>query len=375
MDICTKVTLRQRLLKSGKITLYFDYYPPIRNSRTNRLQRHEYLGIYLYSQPRNQVERSFNQRMSEKAEAIRCQRQEAVINRQFGFIDRSQEKEDFLQYFEDFSKTKPQKWQIAYLHFKKFCGKCTFGDLTVDLCMKFRTYLLSANQLKHAKMKLSRNSAAAYFSTFRAMLKQAHKEGRIAENINDHLEFIKWEETEREFLSREELVLLAKTPCKIDVLRRASLFSCLTGLRISDILNLQWQNIREVAGIGLCIVFKTKKTKSPATLPICQEAAELLGEHQEDGDKVFKDLRRSMTGKPLKAWLEAAGIVRHITFHSFRHTFATLQLAAGTNPYAVSLALTHKKLTTTLIYAHGVPKVLLDTVGKISLKPQNSQKE
>ena len=45
MDICTKVTLRQRLLKSGKITLYFDYYPPIRNPKTNKMQRHEYLGI------------------------------------------------------------------------------------------------------------------------------------------------------------------------------------------------------------------------------------------------------------------------------------------------------------------------------------------
>ena len=31
MHVCTKVTLRQRLLKSGKVTLYLDYYPAIRN--------------------------------------------------------------------------------------------------------------------------------------------------------------------------------------------------------------------------------------------------------------------------------------------------------------------------------------------------------
>ena len=74
MHVCTKVTLRQRLLKSGKVTLYLDYYPAIRNPRTNRSQRHEYLGIYLYGMPKNAVERNFNQSMLEKAELIRCRR-------------------------------------------------------------------------------------------------------------------------------------------------------------------------------------------------------------------------------------------------------------------------------------------------------------
>jgi len=109
MDICTKVTLRQRLLKSGKITLYFDYYPPIRNPKSNRMQRHEYLGIYLYANPTNQVQRDFNRSMLEKGELIRCRRQESVINRQFGFIDHSQLKADFLEYFEAVTKKKYQK--------------------------------------------------------------------------------------------------------------------------------------------------------------------------------------------------------------------------------------------------------------------------
>ncbi len=67
MDICTKVALRQRLLDSGKITLYFDYYPPIRNPKTNKMQRHEYLGIYLYGNPTNKVQRDFNRTMLENA--------------------------------------------------------------------------------------------------------------------------------------------------------------------------------------------------------------------------------------------------------------------------------------------------------------------
>ena len=113
MDICTKVTLRQRLLPSGKITLYLDYYPAIRNPKTNKSQRHEYMGIYLYGNPTNRVQRDFNQTMLEKAEIIRCRRQEQVINRQFGFIDHTQQREDFLAYFEE-TTTLPEMENRVY---------------------------------------------------------------------------------------------------------------------------------------------------------------------------------------------------------------------------------------------------------------------
>ncbi len=369
MDICTKVTLRQRLLKSGKITLYFDYYPPIRNPKTNRMQRHEYLGIYLYANPTNQVQRDFNRSMLEKGELIRCRRQESVINRQFGFIDHSQLKADFLEYFESVTKKKYQKWRIVFEHFKVFCkGKCTFGDLTVEFCTKFREYLLTAKQLKHNRKSLSQNAAAGYFSTFRALLKMAYKEKLIKENINDYLEYIEWEDVEREFLNQDELIRLAQTPCDSDVLRRASLFSCLTGLRFSDILNLRWINIQEVSGIGLCIVLKTQKTKTPATLPLCDDAIELLGERQTG--KIFVGFKKTLTAKPLKDWIKAAKIDKRITFHCFRHTYATLQMAMSSNPYLVSQALTHKNLETTLRYTHNVPTALVDTLGKISIKPK-----
>ena len=45
---CTKVTLRQRLYDSGRISLYLDYYPAIRNPETMQMTRREYLGISIY---------------------------------------------------------------------------------------------------------------------------------------------------------------------------------------------------------------------------------------------------------------------------------------------------------------------------------------
>ena len=79
------------------------------------------------------------------------------------------------------------------------------------------------------------------------------------------------------------------TPCKIPVLKQASLFACMTGLRISDILKLDWHDGPEQ---GYYIRICTEKTETEATLPISQEALELCGEWGTG--KVFKGLTRSM---------------------------------------------------------------------------------
>ena len=62
----------------------------------------------------------------------------------------------------------------------------------------------------------------------------------LRENLNDFLDKIEWKEVKKEYLTLDEVKLLAATPCRIPVLKRASLFACMTGLRISDILQLKW---------------------------------------------------------------------------------------------------------------------------------------
>lgn len=69
---CTKVTVRQRAIRNDRISLYLDYYPAVRNPETIQMSRREYLGIYLYAHPKNEMERAFNNEMLNKAEAIRC---------------------------------------------------------------------------------------------------------------------------------------------------------------------------------------------------------------------------------------------------------------------------------------------------------------
>lgn len=139
---CTKVTLRQREITNGRISLYLDYNPAIRHPETMKMSRREYLGIYIYARPKNEMGRSFNVDMLNKAEAIRCIRMQSLVNEEFDFLDKNKQSADFLAYFKNMCRTKDQKWDFVYQHFHNYVrGKCTFGDLTVDLCNGFREYL------------------------------------------------------------------------------------------------------------------------------------------------------------------------------------------------------------------------------------------
>ena len=349
-NTCTKVTVRQAKIKNGMISLYLDYYPAIRNPKTMRMTRREYLGIYIYANPKNQMEADFNKDMLMKAEGIRCIRVQSLINEQFGFLDKTKQKADFLAYFKEKCRRKYQKWDIVYSHFSKFVnGKCTFGDITIELCQGFRDYLLNAHQLKHTKYKLSQNSAASYYSLFKELLYLAYREKWMRENINDYLDKIETLEVRKETLTIDELKKLSQTPCKVPVLKQAALFSCLTGLRISDILRLKWEYLRIGSDGGHVIQYRIKKTGAEEILPISKEAYELCGERSTG--TVFKKLSYTVVNYNLKDWLKAAGINKHITFHCFRHTYASLEVSMGASIYTVSKMLGHKNVTTTQIYA------------------------
>ena len=365
--MASNVTLRRRELKNDKESLYLDFYPPIRCPDTMKMSRREYLGIYIYKRAKNEVQREYNNEMLLKAEAIRSIRVQSLINEEFGFLDKHKMKGDFLLYFKEIALSKDKKWMMVYAHFKRFvAGSCTFGEVTVDLIRKFRHYLLTTTQLNHSTKKMAKNSAAGYFSTFRGFLSIAYRDKRIRENINDFLEKIDCEDVRKEYLTLDEVKLLSTTPCNIPILQKAALFSCLTGLRISDILKLEWSEITISSDNGYCMRFRTEKTESETTLPISFEALNLLGERGIG--KVFIGLKRTMTQAPLKNWIKQAGINKNITFHCFRHTFATLQIALGTDIYTVSKMLTHKNVTTTQIYADLVSEKKRESANKISLK-------
>ena len=82
-NLCTKVTVRKRPIKNGQTSLYLDFYPPIRNPKTGRLSRREYLGFYIYTNPTEKFQQEYNRSMLQKAELVKCRRTESIINEEF----------------------------------------------------------------------------------------------------------------------------------------------------------------------------------------------------------------------------------------------------------------------------------------------------
>ena len=364
---CKTVTLRTRPLKNGMLSYYLDYYPGYRNQETMKTIRHEGLNIYIYANPKNERERNFNATMSEKAEAIRCRRFESIVNDRYDFFDRHKLKADFLEYYRKQLRKHDQKWEFVYHHFYNFVhGKCTFEEIDIDLCNKFREYLLNAKQLRRDD-RISKNSASGYWSTFRGLLKILYRNRLIKTNINDFLDKIETEDTPKDYLSVEELYKLAETPCKKPILKTAALFSCLTSLRISDILSLQWHEIVDFAAGGKCVHTITQKTKTEDIIPISDEALQLIGYSPEKNGLVFKGLKRSWTQHPMKEWIREAGITKNITFHSYRRTYATLQGAAGTDIRTIQSNMAHKSITTTQRYMKVVDSNKREASNRISL--------
>ena len=364
---CKTVTLRTRPLKNGMLSYYLDYYPGYRDQETMKTIRHEGLNIYIYANPKNERERNFNATMSEKAEAIRCRRFESIVNDRYDFFDRHKLKADFLEYYRKQLRKHDQKWEFVYHHFYNFVhGKCTFEEIDIDLCNKFREYLLNAKQLRRDG-RISKNSASGYWSTFRELLKILYRNRLIKTNINDFLDKIETEDTPKDYLSVEELYKLAEAPCKKPILKTAALFSCLTSLRISDILSLQWHEIIDFAAGGKCVHTITQKTKTEDIIPISDEALQLIGYSPEKTGLVFKGLKRSWTQQPMKEWIREAGITKNITFHSYRRTYATLQGAAGTDIRTIQSNMAHKSITTTQRYMKVVDSNKREASNRISL--------
>ena len=189
---------------------------------------------------------------------------------------------------------------------------------------------------------------------------------KIKENPNGFLDRIECIPTMREHLSQEELIWLAETPCEEDVLKRAFLFACLTGLRKSDIRQLTWQQIQPYTNGKMFVTTRMQKTKQIVHNPISDEAYGLLGERCEG--LIFDGFKDKMLQGPLKRWLLAAGITKKITFHCTRHSFGSLHVEMGTDMAVIQAYMGHKNITTTQIYSKMAAQQMCEVVDKITLK-------
>ena len=378
--MATKVKLRQKAISGNRQSLYLDFYPAIPHPETGEPTRREFLGLYIYEKPKTPVDKQHNAETLKIGESIR-QKRENFLNKPEIYSQYEKEQlrlkelgeQCFIEYFTKLANKRKasnhDNWVSALNYLEAFTnGKLKFADLNEKFLEDFKEYLLTTKSKKSDKTTLSQNSAVSYFNKVKAALKQAYKDGILQTDLNSKISPIKATETRREYLTIEELNSLVKTPCNNDLLKRAALFSALTGLRFSDIKNLVWGEIHHSVENGYSIQFTQQKTKGVEVLPISEQAYSLLGERKERTNKVFEGLTYSAyENKHLYQWIGAAGITKDITFHCFRHTFATLQLSKGTDIYTVSKMLGHRELKTTQIYAKIIDQTKREAADKIKL--------
>jgi len=407
--MASKVTLRKKPISKGRYSLYLDFWPPIPHPDTSEQTRRKFLGLYLFIERReirkiieiNEMmgkdvnnlkslykglhsltlfHQQHNSETLKIAENIRL-KYENQLNKPEIYSDYEKQQlrikeigeRDFIQYFKVLADKKEGtnrgNWISAISYLESFTGgRLAFADLKESLINEYRDFLLSTNSIRSDKAPLARNSAVSYFNKLRAALSQAYKDDLLHVDLNGRIDAIKVGETRREYLTLEELNRLVKTPCNDDTLKRAALFSALTGLRISDIKKMVWAEIEFVKDQGYFLNFTQQKTAGVEYYPISEQSVELLGDRRGPGDKVFENLNNSAySNKHLAQWIGASGITKAITFHCFRNTFATQQLFNGTDIYTVSKMLGHKDLKTTQIYAKIVDEAKRKAANSINL--------
>ena len=379
------VRIRFKQLSNGNQSIYLEYYTGDVIRKENYVggkRKYEFLKLYLIPE-RTREDKAKNEATLALAKAIQSKRIVEVQNDAHGFQNTNKSRVNLLDYLENIGKQSAEQGSRNYARtvlntvraLKLFRGDyIAFRDVDKEFLSEFTDYLRQMPKAsKYGVLKtggrLSANSVVSYYGTLRTAINRAYKEGIITVNPTKEFDFaskVRQEPSRREYLTIDELKTLINTECRHEIVKRAFLFSCLCGLRVSDIRKLKWCDLQRSGG-RVRIEITMQKTKEPLYLPISDEALKWLPERGEanDGDFIFPLTHEGTVNDTLQHWAKVAGITKHISFHVARHTHATMMLTLGADLYTVSKLLGHKNIATTQIYAKIVDKKKEEAIGLI----------
>ena len=375
------VRLREKKLSNGNVSLYLDYYK-------DGKREYEFLKLYLIPE-KTPFDKLHNVETLDAANAIKAERTRAIIAEEAGLKRVGQSKillSDWMMHCAERAEQRASTaanrhtWgrtienTIAIL--KEYAGeKVRLADVDKNYCLGFIEYLRTGyvigERVQNTGKHIAASTAQKRYQCLRFALAEAQREGLITTNPCDRLtdaDKIKVPESTRAFLSIEELKRLEATPTASEGTRRAYLFMCYCGLRISDVKALRWADI-DTQGEVWTVAIRQQKTQTPLYLPLSVKAREFLpqrGEMPSDG-LVFADLpTEPAMNRTLKLWAKRAGIEKNVTLHTARHTYATTLLTKGADLYTVSKLLGHSEVATTQIYAKIVDRKKVDAVNLLN---------
>ena len=248
-EIKEPIRIRRKKLTNGNVSLYLDIY-------LNGKREYEFLKLYLIPE-KTKADREANRQTLQLANSIKARRIVEVQNGEHGFKSAYASDTLFFDYYRAMcarrlgaeSTGNWGNWKSCLKHLQKYepNERIRFSQITQEWVQGFRDYLekdacaWSCDERDRIKdHPLSRNSRVSYFNKLRACLNQAYEDRIIPINPMRGVEGFKAEEGTRMYLTIEEVQRLAQTECEYPAIKRAFLFSCLTGLRRSDVIRLTW---------------------------------------------------------------------------------------------------------------------------------------
>jgi len=340
------VTLRARKTKTGE-SLYLDFMQS--GQRTT-----EFLGLYL-TKGKNPMEKEQNAEILLQAENVRAQRSIDLQSSRHHFIPQYKLKTDFVEWMrvQTEKRNNSPTWVSALNKLKKFTDHrvIRFNEITEDWLEDLKEFLIG-------EMK-SINSAAKYYADIVTAIRAAKKAKMIKICPTDDVDRIIMQRPLVAFHTPDEVKKMFETPCKTPLIRKAYLFSCLTGLRCIDLFSIIREKFESVSLPDGSTEYRIKLIQQKVTdalyLTISKEAWDIADIDQiiDPKEKVFPLYSCQWLRKELRKWVQdEVKINKHVGWHTARHTNAVIMLINGIDLYTISKRLGHKDITTTQRYLH-----------------------
>lgn len=265
-----------------------------------------------------------------------------------------------------------QRYIEMFLRERHKTSDINLSDLSYRFITDFDHFLRVYKPVDHHK-PLENNGVMKHLERFKKMVNMAVKMEWIDRDPFERFQ-LKFHKTTREFLTQEELETIETRNLSIERLafvRDLFVFSCYTGLAYIDVMNLRPDSL----GLGIdgeyWISYHRQKTKQPVRIPLLPKALDLVEKYKGHSRSLihgtlFPNISNQNLNSYLKEIADLCGIVKPLTFHIARHTFATtVTLTNGVPIETVSKLLGHTSLKTTQIYAKIVEQKVSSDMKKL----------
>jgi len=317
------VKIRFKQMAKGRRHIYLDCYRD--GKRT-----YEFLKLYLLH-GKDATTRAMNDNAMAAARTIQLERTVEIQNNGTPLKVLSRGKmllDDVMRLYEEELRRRGSRGADSVSSPRKILrsyagNSVTLRNVNKDFCKGFIEYLRTYKS--KAGTEIANSTKISYLGVFSAALNYAVRQDWMTENPLNKIPAVdkfKSSESQRAYLTIDELKKMMDTPSYRDDVCRAYLFASYCGLRLSDIRALKWGDIKKDGKQWRAEVVQ-RKTDQPLYLPLSDYAVSYMPKRgdKKDTDLVFGKLPAKMTcERVLRMWAQVAGIEKYITFHTSRHT-------------------------------------------------------